>query len=232
MAWLRWVPATAGLVCLLSCLRWGRSLPRGRWRRCRSTASSSPPRAWRATSSGPRSRSAARSWSSPHPAPPSTAGPSPGPPMCSSAIPRPGSGSSASGSWLRMALRSTSWATRSPSTATPSSSPPRSPASTAPSSRVRPICSSGTQGGADNWGLVTKLTEATASPVANFGSSLALKGDLLAVGSSRGGTNGRVTIFERDRGGPGSLGQGHYDRRHRGGRRRQSARVLRRGGGA
>jgi hypothetical protein len=54
---------------------------------------------------------------------------------------------------------------------------------------------------------VTKLTEATASPVANFGSSLALKDGLLAVGSSRGGINGRVTIFERDRGGPGSWGR-------------------------
>ena len=63
------------------------------------------------------------------------------------------------------------------------------------------------QGGVDNWGQVAKLTEDSAGQVANFGSSVAIKDDLLAVGASRAGTNGAVTIYERDRGGPGTWGR-------------------------
>ena len=63
------------------------------------------------------------------------------------------------------------------------------------------------QGGVDNWGQVAKLTEDSAGLVANFGSSVAIKDDLLAVGASRAGTNGAVTIYERDRGGPGTWGR-------------------------
>ena len=63
------------------------------------------------------------------------------------------------------------------------------------------------QGGVDNWGQVAKLTEGSGGLVANFGSSVALKDDLLAVGASRSGGNGAVTIYERDRGGPDAWGR-------------------------
>jgi hypothetical protein len=56
-------------------------------------------------------------------------------------------------------------------------------------------------GGADNWGEVAKLTDDTVGSIGNFGSSVALSGNLLAVGAIRGGGDGQVTIFERDRGG-------------------------------
>ena len=62
-------------------------------------------------------------------------------------------------------------------------------------------------GGVGNWGQVAKLTDDSVGAIGNFGSSLALEGDLLAVGASRGGGNGQVTIFERDRGGPGVWGK-------------------------
>jgi hypothetical protein len=62
-------------------------------------------------------------------------------------------------------------------------------------------------GGTDNWGQAVKLTDDSVGVIGNFGSSVALKGDLLAIGASRGGGNGQVTIFERDRGGAGAWGK-------------------------
>ena len=62
-------------------------------------------------------------------------------------------------------------------------------------------------GGADAWGQAAKLTDASVGSIGHFGASIALEGDLLAVGASRGGGgNGQVTILERDRGGPGDWG--------------------------
>lgn len=62
-------------------------------------------------------------------------------------------------------------------------------------------------GGADNWGQTAKLTDASVGSIGNFGTSIAIQGDLLVVGAGRAGGNGQVTIFERDRGGPGAWGK-------------------------
>jgi len=56
------------------------------------------------------------------------------------------------------------------------------------------------QGGPDNWGQVAKLTEGLGDISALFGRSVAIKGDLLAVGApvpgaGGFGSNGRVTIY-------------------------------------
>ena len=88
-------------------------------------------------------------------------------------------------------------------------------------------------GGADAWGQAAKLTDASVGSIGHFGASIALEGDLMAVGASRGGGgNGQVTILERGRGGPGDLGRGGLDPRRRRGRRRPAAGKLRRRGGA
>ena len=55
-------------------------------------------------------------------------------------------------------------------------------------------------GGADAWGQIAKLTDDSVGVIGNFGSSIAAQGDLLAVGASRAGGNGQVTLFERDPG--------------------------------
>jgi FG-GAP repeat len=62
-------------------------------------------------------------------------------------------------------------------------------------------------GGTDNWGQTAKLTDASAGGSAFFGSSIAVQGDLLAVGAPYGPSAGQVTLFERDRGGPGQWGK-------------------------
>lgn len=62
-------------------------------------------------------------------------------------------------------------------------------------------------GGPDNWGQSAKLTDETVGSVGNFGTGIAIEGDLLAVGAGRAGGNGQVTIFERDRDGPGTWGK-------------------------
>jgi len=66
------------------------------------------------------------------------------------------------------------------------------------------------QGGPDNWGQVARLTEGLGDISALFGGSVAIKGDLLAIGApvpGGAGSNGRVTIYQRDRGGPGAWGK-------------------------
>ncbi|MFL5270163.1 MAG: FG-GAP repeat protein [Stellaceae bacterium] len=63
------------------------------------------------------------------------------------------------------------------------------------------------QGGTDNWGQVAKLTDDTVGPGGHFGSAVAIKGDLLVVGASEASTrHGRVTVFERNRGGADAWG--------------------------
>jgi hypothetical protein len=57
-------------------------------------------------------------------------------------------------------------------------------------------------GGADNWGEVAKLTDAGVGGSGDLGAALALAGDLLAVGAPNADhLQGRVLLFERDRGG-------------------------------
>lgn len=62
-------------------------------------------------------------------------------------------------------------------------------------------------GGTENWGQTAKLTDASVGESAFFGSSIAVQGDLLAVGAPYGPSAGQVTIFERDRDGPGQWGK-------------------------
>jgi FG-GAP repeat len=64
-------------------------------------------------------------------------------------------------------------------------------------------------GGTDNWGEVVRLVDGSIGSGGHFGSSVALEGDLLAVGAdlSATGRNGQVTLFERNRGGAGSWGK-------------------------
>ncbi|MGD2246422.1 MAG: hypothetical protein PVI11_07745 [Candidatus Aminicenantes bacterium] len=67
------------------------------------------------------------------------------------------------------------------------------------------------QGGADNWGEVTKLTASSPENAAYFGYSVALSGDFAIVGvngEDSGGTNrGAVYVFEKDYGGPDNWGE-------------------------
>ena len=55
------------------------------------------------------------------------------------------------------------------------------------------------EGGADNWGQVTKLTGSDAQAGDSFGNSLSIGGDTVAVGASFA-----VYLFQRDEGGPGN----------------------------
>jgi hypothetical protein len=57
------------------------------------------------------------------------------------------------------------------------------------------------QGGTDNWGEVIKLSGASGGDLSQFGTSLALAGDLLVVGAPKPPSVGTVEIFERNRGG-------------------------------
>lgn len=62
-------------------------------------------------------------------------------------------------------------------------------------------------GGDDNWAQVAKLTNLSVGFGGHFGSSIAIQGDLLAVGASASNQHhGQVQIFERDRGGAGNWG--------------------------
>ena len=67
------------------------------------------------------------------------------------------------------------------------------------------------QGGADNWGEVTKLTASSPENAAYFGCSVAVSGDFALVGANGedgAGTNrGAVYIFERDYGGLDNWGE-------------------------
>lgn len=61
-------------------------------------------------------------------------------------------------------------------------------------------------GGTDNWGEVVTLTDGSVGVLGGFGASVALAGDLLAVGTDRR-SGGRVTLFERGRGGEDAWGK-------------------------
>jgi hypothetical protein len=62
------------------------------------------------------------------------------------------------------------------------------------------------QGGADNWGLVKKLTGS-----GRFGHSVAVSGDIIVVGSpDAGNQEGGITVFYRDWGGAGNWGEVKY----------------------
>ncbi len=66
-------------------------------------------------------------------------------------------------------------------------------------------------GGPDNWGELTKLTASNAQEYDEFGISLTVAGDTIAIGASRsnvtGDQSGAVYVFRRDRGGPGNWGE-------------------------
>jgi hypothetical protein len=62
-------------------------------------------------------------------------------------------------------------------------------------------------GGAENWGQTAKLTDASVGESAFLGDSIAVQGDLLAVGAPFSASTGQVTLFERDRGGAGQWGK-------------------------
>ncbi|MCG8461011.1 MAG: FG-GAP repeat protein, partial [Holophagales bacterium] len=67
-------------------------------------------------------------------------------------------------------------------------------------------------GGPDNWGLKKEIRASDAWPFAHFGSSVAIDGDHIVVGSDLYDdflqpNSGRVYLFERNAGGPGNWGQ-------------------------
>ncbi len=67
------------------------------------------------------------------------------------------------------------------------------------------------QGGAGNWGEVTKLAASDAEANDSFGHSVAASGDTAVVGAfregSRGGFAGAAYVFQRDEGGAGNWGE-------------------------
>jgi hypothetical protein len=63
------------------------------------------------------------------------------------------------------------------------------------------------QGGTDQWGQVVKLADAGVGFRGHFGASVAVRGDLLAVGATMPPYGGKVMIFQRDRGGPNAWGK-------------------------
>ncbi len=67
------------------------------------------------------------------------------------------------------------------------------------------------QGGADNWGEVTKLTAIDGEADDRFGESVSISGEIAAIGApdggSPGGTEGAAYIFRRDQGGLDNWGE-------------------------
>ena len=67
------------------------------------------------------------------------------------------------------------------------------------------------EGGADNWGEVTKLTASDAQADDRFGTSVAISGDTAIVGAfaedEKGSAAGAAYIFERDEGGADNWGE-------------------------
>jgi hypothetical protein len=66
--------------------------------------------------------------------------------------------------------------------------------------------------GPDQWGLRKKIVADDAQALTNFGTGLAVAGELLVVGADQGGTalsprTGSVYVFSRDQGGPDQWGQ-------------------------
>jgi cysteine-rich repeat protein len=62
-------------------------------------------------------------------------------------------------------------------------------------------------GGANNWGQVKKLTPSDANLGDQFGVSVSISGDTIAVGNNFGGGNGRAHVFERNAGGANNWGE-------------------------
>jgi len=67
------------------------------------------------------------------------------------------------------------------------------------------------QGGADNWGQLTKLTASDAAAGDYFGASVAISGDIIVVGAygddDNGADSGSAYVFERNQGGSDNWGQ-------------------------
>jgi hypothetical protein len=63
------------------------------------------------------------------------------------------------------------------------------------------------EGGAGNWGEVTKLTAFDGADVDVFGVCVSISGDTLVVGARNNNSNGSAYVFERDAGGAGTWGQ-------------------------
>jgi FG-GAP repeat len=67
------------------------------------------------------------------------------------------------------------------------------------------------QGGADNWGQVIKLVSGDPVDLGEFGTAVAIDGDLVLVGASgedgAGTSRGAAYLFARDQGGAGAWGQ-------------------------
>ena len=64
------------------------------------------------------------------------------------------------------------------------------------------------EGGADNWGEVTKLTASNAQAGGRFGFSVAVSGDIAVVGApSQNEGEGRAYVFRRDEGGADTWGE-------------------------
>ena len=63
------------------------------------------------------------------------------------------------------------------------------------------------QGGAENWGEVKKLTASDAHPLAGFGGSVAVSGDIAVVGAASKVSGGAAYVFARDQGGASNWGE-------------------------
>lgn len=62
------------------------------------------------------------------------------------------------------------------------------------------------QGGPDAWGLAATLNEPTTGGGDNFGSSVSVRGDFVAVGASGANSTGKVYLFNRNQNGAGAWG--------------------------
>ena len=67
------------------------------------------------------------------------------------------------------------------------------------------------QGGADNWGQVTKITASDGELRDEFGRSVSISGDTVVIGAPKnddnGSNSGSAYIFNRDQGGADNWGQ-------------------------
>lgn len=63
------------------------------------------------------------------------------------------------------------------------------------------------EGGADNWGEVTKLTASDGEANDHFGRSVAISGDMAIVGAHFDDTFGAAYVFGRNEGGPNNWGE-------------------------
>ena len=63
------------------------------------------------------------------------------------------------------------------------------------------------EGGANNWGQITKITASDGAAADNFGQSLGLEADLLLVGAPTTAGGGAAYLFDRDQGGVNNWGE-------------------------